>query len=120
MDNRVRDASFGSDRLDILTRIEMEERGSVDSRMGMFSPLLLPHPDDEYLSDSEGMVSPRLNGGIDYVGQNLRMVMISRSCIWRKAVLLYNFLFPQLDLNRHPSSLIVLLCFFLLRRRCTF
>lgn len=75
-ENRVRDASFGSDRIDMLARIEMEERGSVDSRMGMFSPLLLPHPDDEYFSDSEGMVSPRLNGGIDYVGQNLRMVMI--------------------------------------------
>lgn len=96
--NRVRDASFGSDRIDMLTRIEMEERGSVDSRMGMFSPLLLPHPDDEYFSDSEGMYSPRLNGGIDYVGQNLRMVMVSNPSIWGKRPFFFskNFYFPNL------------------------
>jgi hypothetical protein len=70
--NRVRDASFGSDRIDLLTRIEMEERGSAD-RLGMLSPLLLPHPDD-YSDSDGGFISPRLAGGIDYIGQNLRMV----------------------------------------------
>ena len=72
--NRVRDASFGSDRIDLLTRIEMEERGSVDRLSGMLSPLLMPHPDDYYDSDGEGLVSPRLAGGIEYIGQNIRMV----------------------------------------------
>lgn len=69
----MRDASFGSDRIDLLTRIEMEERGSVDRLSGMLYPLLLPHPDDYYDSDGEGLVSPRL-AGIEYIGQNIRMV----------------------------------------------
>jgi hypothetical protein len=73
--NRIRDASFGSDRIDLLTRIEMEERGSAD--IGMLSPLLLPHPDDDDYSDSNGLISPRLAGGIDYIGENLRMVCFS-------------------------------------------
>jgi hypothetical protein len=72
--NRLREASFGSDRIDLLTRIEMEERGSMDSRLGMLSPLLLPHPDDEFCSSDGDFASPRLIGGMDYIGQNIRMV----------------------------------------------
>ena len=66
--SRMRDASFGSDRLDLLTRIELEERGE---RSGILSALLIPHPDD---LDSEGVTSPRLLGGTEYVRENIHMV----------------------------------------------
>ena len=71
---RMRDASFGSDRLDsLLTRIEMEERGEDGGPM--LSPLLLAHPDDEpYSEDDHTSGNSRLVGGGDYVRQNMRMV----------------------------------------------
>jgi len=68
---RLTDGSFGSDRLDILTRVEMEERG--DDFRGLISPLLLPHPDDYTDDDSP---SPRLVGGSEYVQQHGYMVCI--------------------------------------------
>lgn len=67
--NRLRTASFGSDRLDIYNRLEEDRKGSVRSYL---SPLLLSHPEDD-ISDYD-LDSPRLVGGSDYVRQNLRMV----------------------------------------------
>ena len=64
----ARDGSFGSDRMDILARVEAEERGDV---RGLLSPLMFPHPED--FTDDEAP-SPRLMGGSEYVAQNLHMV----------------------------------------------
>jgi hypothetical protein len=70
---RAADGSFGSDRLDMLARVEMEERGLSLDRSMLSELLLAGHPDDDGCSD-EGPGSPRLMGGSEYVRQYIYMV----------------------------------------------
>lgn len=64
----MREASFGSDRLDYIIGLEDDRQAS----QLLISPLLIPHPEDE-ISDDDAP-SPRLMGGRDYIRQNIYMV----------------------------------------------
>lgn len=73
--SRLREASFGSDRLELLHRLESLER--EDRRRSFLSEHLLHHPDDDS-EDRDPIEYCRTYGGVDYVGSHLRMVRMYR------------------------------------------
>ena len=77
--SRLREASFGSDRLELLHRLESLER--EDRRRSFLSEHLLHHPDDDS-EDRDPIEYFRTYGGVDYVGSHLRMVRSYRDS-WR-------------------------------------
>lgn len=75
-DSRLRQGSFGSDRLSALAR-DADVDNDVEEPL-LISALGLPHPDDDTdVDEYEGFVSPRLLGGSEYVQQNMYMVRFS-------------------------------------------
>lgn len=69
--SRLREASFASDRLEMLQRLEDLEK--EEHRQSFLAENLHHHPDDD--TDDEWSFS-RLYGGVEYVQIHVRMVRL--------------------------------------------